>query len=139
MRRLVLLFLVALTSLHAFAAEPIEVNYEMQRLDARFRLFKTVNTWIFVELDTQTGKVWQVQFSVGEKDSRTKIEIRPEADPNGSKPGKFTLYPTKNLLNFILLDQDTGKTWQVQWSTDKEQGSWPIEIGAAAPAAERKR
>jgi len=53
-----------------FAADPLEINYEMQRLDARYRLFKTANTWNFLELDTQTGKVWQVQFSVGEKDLR---------------------------------------------------------------------
>jgi hypothetical protein len=112
------------------AADPVEINYEMQRLDARFRLFKTSNTWNFLELDTQTGKVWQVQFSVGEKDSRLKIEVRPDAVPGATKPGRFTLYPTRNMYNFILLDQDAGKTWQVQWSTDKEQGSWPIEQGS---------
>lgn len=44
------------------AADPVEINYEMQRLDARFRLFKTSNTWNVLELDTQTGKVWQIQF-----------------------------------------------------------------------------
>lgn len=110
-----------------FGADPLEINYEMQRLDARFRLFKTTNNWNFLELDTQTGKVWQIQFSVGEKDARMKIEVRPEAIAAGGKPGRFTLYPTKNIYNFILLDQDAGKTWQVQWSTDKEQGSWPIE------------
>jgi hypothetical protein len=134
MKRLgLLLLLSALVPLPTFAAEPVEVNYEMQRLDVRYRLFKTVNTWIFLELDTQTGKVWQVQFSGSEKEGRSKIEIRPDADPTGTKPGKFTLYPTKNLLNFILLDQDGGKTWQVQWGTNKEQGSWPIE--GAAPTA----
>jgi hypothetical protein len=109
------------------AAEPVEINYEVQRLDARFRLFKTSNTWNFLELDTETGRVWQVQFSVGEKDERLKIEVRPEVITKGGKPGRFTLVPTRNMYNFILLDQDIGKTWQVQWSTSKDQGSWPIE------------
>jgi len=129
-------FVTALTvmvSISAFAADPLEINYEMQRLDARFRLFKTTNSWNFLELDTQTGKVWQVQFSVGEKDSRMKIEVRPDVIGSGGKPGRFTLYPTKNMYNFILLDQDAGKTWQVQWSTEKEQGSWPIDQKAEKP------
>lgn len=119
--------LTVVTPIAAYAADPLEINYEMQRLDARFRLFKTTNNWNFLELDTQTGKVWQVQFSVGEKDERMKIQVRPEAVAVGGKPGRFTLYPTKNIYNFILLDQDAGKTWQVQWSTEKDQGSWPIE------------
>ena len=34
--------------------------------------------------------------------------------------GRFTLYPTKNMYNFILLDQVNGKTWQIQWSIDEE-------------------
>ena len=123
--------LAVMVPITAFGADPVEISYEMQRLDARFRLFKTTNNWNFLELDTQTGKVWQVQFSVGEKDDRMKIEVRPEAVAAGGKPGRFTLYPTKNVYNFILLDQDAGKTWQVQWGTGKEQGSWPIEPTAA--------
>ena len=109
------------------AGDPVEINYELQRLDTRFRLFKTSNSWNFLELDTETGRVWQVQFSVGEKDERLKIEVRPEVIAKGGKPGRFTLVPTRNMYNFILLDQDVGKTWQVQWSTSKDQGSWPIE------------
>lgn len=120
-------WLVAFLPVLAEAAEPVDINYEAQRLDARYRLFKTANAWNFLELDTQTGRVWQVQFSVGEKENRLKLEVRPEVVSNAGKPGRFTLYPTRNTFNFILLDQDAGKTWQVQWSTGDNQGSWPIE------------
>lgn len=45
-----------------------------------------------------------------------------------SKPGRFTLYPTQNRYNFILLDQTDGRTWQVQWSTKPEEvGLWRIQ------------
>lgn len=74
------------------AAEPVEINYEVQRLDARFRLFKTSNTWNFLELDTETGRVWQVQFSVGEKDERLKIEVRPEVITKGGNQGASLLF-----------------------------------------------
>ena len=30
----------------------------------RYKLYPTQNTWTFLELDTQTGRVWQVQYSV---------------------------------------------------------------------------
>ena len=126
-KKLLVVILTVLIPIKAYSSETVDINYEIQRLDARFRLFKTTNTWNFLELDTQTGKVWQVQFSVGERDERMKLEVRPEAAATGGKPGRFTLYPTKNMYNFILLDQDTGKTWQVQWSIGKDLGSWPIE------------
>ncbi|MBU2928600.1 hypothetical protein [Winogradskyella psychrotolerans] len=32
----------------------------------------------------------------------------------------YRLFSTKNIYNFILLDQIDGRTWQVQWSIDKE-------------------
>lgn len=37
-----------------------------------------------------------------------------------AKVGRFKLYPTNNMFNFIMLDVINGKTWQVQWSTDPE-------------------
>ena len=33
--------------------------------DVRFKLFPTENMWTFLKLDTQSGKIWQVQYSVG--------------------------------------------------------------------------
>jgi len=112
----------------AVATEPVEVVYDSpQRLDARFRLFKTKNTWNFVELDTATGKAWQVQFSVNDDSSRAKFPINTEVLVKDGKPGRFTLYSTRNMYNFLLVDQDLGKTWQLQWSTSNDQGIWPIE------------
>tara|TARA_B110000902_G_scaffold202997_1_gene230645 strand:- start:316 stop:900 length:585 start_codon:yes stop_codon:yes gene_type:complete len=41
--------------------------------------------------------------------------------------GRFFLYPTTNIYNFILLDQIDGRTWQVQWNIDKDKrGTWVI-------------
>ena len=132
--------LIAFAPIIVLSADPVEINYEIQRIDARYRLFKTFNNLNYLELDTQTGKVWQVQFSVGEKDTRIKIEVRPDAvAAGGSKPGRFTLYPTRNMFNFLLLDQDAGKTWQVQWSTENEQGSWPIDQKAEKEVSDWKQ
>lgn len=113
----------------SIAADPVEVDLidPAQRVDTRYRLFKTKNVWNFLQLDTQTGRVWQLQFAINEDANRNKFVINNDALVKDGKPGRFTLFPTKNLYNFILLDQESGKTWQVQWSTSKDQGIWPIE------------
>lgn len=135
MRKMLLILAIAVSPAISMAADPIEVDYDpLQRLDARFRLFKTKNVWNFLELDTQTGKVWQVQFVVNDDANRKKLVVNAEVLSKDGRPGRFTLHPTRNTYNFILLDQESGKTWQVQWSTGNDQGSWPIEVKAADKA-----
>ena len=31
--------------------------------DARYKLYPTQNMWTFLKLDTETGRIWQVQYS----------------------------------------------------------------------------
>ena len=122
-----LICLLFTISFAAYPADPIELDYEQQRLDVRFRLFKTRNTWNFLELDTQTGQVWQIQFGLKD-DVRFKVPIIKENLAQNGKIGRFTMHPTRNMFNFILIDQDSGKAWQVQWSTGTEAGYWSIDI-----------
>ncbi|MBC8305596.1 MAG: hypothetical protein H8E55_58755 [Pelagibacterales bacterium] len=35
--------------------------------------------------------------------------------------GRFKLYPTGNMYNFIMVDVINGRSWQVQWSTKKDE------------------
>lgn len=87
-----------------------------------FKLFPTENLWTFLKLDTRNGRIWQVQYSINEDaprietDLSTKRLVSTEKEENG----RFTLYPTKNMYNFILLDQISGDTWQVQWSIEED-------------------
>ncbi|MEK6707300.1 MAG: hypothetical protein AABY81_00615 [Pseudomonadota bacterium] len=98
-----------------------------QRLEVRYRLFKTGNMWNFLELDTQTGRLWQVQFSVDNDDNRTRTPINTEALVADGKNGRFTLYSTDNMWNFLMVDQDSGRVWQAQFSIDDEnRGIFPI-------------
>ena len=86
----------------------------------RYQLFPTENIWTFLKLDTSNGKIWQVQYSVN-NDYRGEVVLNSQAFVEGdaAKNGRFTLYPTKNMYNFILLDQKDGRTWQVQWSVEE--------------------
>ena len=90
--------------------------------DLEFRLYPTDNISIFIKLNTSNGQMTQVQYSM--EDSK-RIEVVLSATSLVKKEdevkGRFTLYPTKNIWTFILLDQIGGKTWQVQWSVNPEQ------------------
>ena len=87
-----------------------------------YKLFPTENYWTFIKLDTRNGKMWQVHFSIsdgyeGELILNSRSLVWTEEEVNG----RFTLYPTKNMYNFLLLDQINGRTYQVQWNSDKEK------------------
>lgn len=87
----------------------------------RYKLFPTENIWTLLKLDSRNGKIWQVQYSINDN-FRGEVELNNKSlvSDGAAENGRFTLYPTKNMYNFILLDQIDGKMWQVQWSLDEE-------------------
>ncbi len=92
--------------------------------NVRYRLFPTQNIYTFLKLDTMTGKIWQVQFSTKGSEYRfesvlSSVDIAA-LESLRKEVGRYTLYPTQNLYNFILLDQIDGYTYQVQWNGDEE-------------------
>ena len=123
MKKLLILFglFLCFTSL-AVAEAPF--SEPSQSTDVRYRLFPTQNMWTFLKLDTMTGKIWQVQYSVEGPDYRFETYLNStdicESFEKEKKIGRYTLYPTANTYNFILLDQIDGDTFQVQWSGDEE-------------------
>ncbi|SKB35149.1 hypothetical protein [Maribacter arcticus] len=93
-----------------------------------YRLFPTENMWTFIKLNTRNGQMWQVQFDVG-GDNRfeTFLNEFPLVLEEFEDNGRFTLYPTQNTYNFILVDQIDGRLWQAQWSMkSKNRGIIPI-------------
>ena len=96
-----------------------QISEPSQDPTAPFRLFSTPNIWTFIELDTTTGKMWQIQFDVSGNNRGSVVlnsqDLAPGKDKN---PGRFTLYPTSNMYTLILLDQVDGGTWQVQWAIE---------------------
>ncbi|MCK9230832.1 MAG: hypothetical protein M0Q23_08845 [Syntrophales bacterium] len=109
----------------AEAADKIKFQSDpLQRLDVRFRLFRTDNMWSYLLLDTSDGRLWHVTYTTDkEKGARLKIPIndKPFATKNSSKNGKFTLYSTDNMWNFILIDQDDGRAWQCQFTMEAKE------------------
>lgn len=92
-----------------------------------YQLFPTQNMYTFLKLDTRNGKIWQVQWST-ESSSRFEVSLSDITLVNKEeeKNGRFSLYPTTNLYNFILLDKEDGRTWQVQWGKEEYRALFRI-------------
>jgi hypothetical protein len=94
-----------------------------------FRLYPTNNNWNFIKLDTRSGEMWMVQYSLeSDKKFQYVLNYFPLAVGEEAVANRFVLRSTKNIWNFILLDQIDGRIWQVQWSFEPEnRGIWQIE------------
>ena len=85
----------------------------------RYELYPTKNVWTFLKLDTETGKLQHVQFSVEPEKPPfeyvlSEIDI-PALTGKPHVPGRYRLYSTQNRWNFLLLDKIDGEVYQVQW------------------------
>ena len=95
----------------------------MENLVPRYKMYKTENIYHLIKLDTATGKVWQVQYRSGDVDSKTTVIDDYSLLQSFEKEvaGRFELYPTNLMYQFILIDTQTGRTWQIQWNIESEK------------------
>jgi hypothetical protein len=122
MKKLILIFYVFFGWSLVFADIPS--TKIITDTEIRYQLYPTQNMWTFLKLDTLTGQIWQVQFSIEGDAYRFETVLSSKDITDELKlekiVGRYILYPTQNTYNFILLDQITGYTYQVQWSRDIE-------------------
>ena len=120
----------ALTTMLTSAQSTSDIPIQNISTDSEvtYRLFSTRNMYTFIKLDTRNGKMWQVQWSTKGSDYRfeTTLSDISRVDKEEEKNGRFFLYPTTNIYNFILLDQIDGRAWQVQWGKEGERAVLPI-------------
>jgi len=86
-----------------------------------FRLFSTRNMYTFIKLNTRNGQMWQVQWDTNSNQFETPLSLINLVSDEDGMNGRFFLYPTTNIYNFILIDQTDGRVWQVQWSAEAKQ------------------
>lgn len=84
---------------------------------SRYKLYPTENIYTFLKLNTETGQIWQLQWSMEEGEEGEVFinasDLKYSFDSGGT--GSFELYPTKNIYTFILIDKDYGRKWHVKW------------------------
>ena len=125
MRKLFFVSIFVLTTIPVFSQSTSVVPIQNISTDSAvvYRLFATQNMYTFIKLDTRNGKMWQVQWSTKGRDYRfeTNLSDVSMVSKDEEKNGRFFLYPTTNIYNFILLDQIDGRAWQVQWGNEGER------------------
>ena len=88
----------------------------------RYKLYKTENFYNFLKLDTMTGKIEQIQWSLDyENEGIVTINDVDLTLGLGNMACVFELYPTHNMYQFILLDKQSGRVWHVQWGTSSSK------------------
>jgi hypothetical protein len=110
-------------------ADKQKADEETTSIAVAYRLYPTQNMWTFIKLNTRTGQMWQVQYDVqGSNRFEVYLSLESLATIDNEANDRFTLYPTQNIYNFILVDQFDGRLWQVQWSLEAEKRAiLPIE------------
>lgn len=125
MKKLLLVLFVMAIYGQEFAVAQVVRTDSSQTIfsDENYKLYPTENMWNFIKLDTRTGRLWQVQFSVQGYEYRfqTVLSDYDLSYEENTKPNRFELYPTQNTYNFILLDKVDGRVWQVQWSLEEDK------------------
>jgi|SRR5215471_3702395 len=113
MRTSIVVALLVCTNV-AFADAP-ELN-ATQNPNALYRLFSTHNVYNLLLLNTMNGSIQRVQW--GGQNGNTFAAPLPKCPgaTQSAQAGRYTLQSTQNVWTFILLDQNTGSSWYVQWS-----------------------
>lgn len=96
-----------------------------------FQLFEILNCTFFLNLDTRNGRIWMIKVVKSGKNEEIPINETPLV--SNDKPGRFWLYKATYVMGnmwYILLDNDTGKTWFVVASPFKEKLKFE-ELGLA--------
>ena len=71
----IFVFIVIIFSIFVFAQTKLVASN--QETVVPYRLFKTTNMWNFIQLETATGRMWQIQYDI-KGDSRGSVVINDE-------------------------------------------------------------
>ena len=100
-----------------------------------WKLVPTQNYWMFLNLNTMTGEIYEVQFSMDDEKRFGQRHSEGEISAftlTGKEPvDRFDLVPTENIYTFVLLDKIGGTVWQIQWGKNKAKvkiGNFDLEF-----------
>ena len=104
----------------------------------KYKVYPTENKEVSLKLDSATGEVWQVEIGVetGEEIASKIDFISNKTDSTFEKVtdfsdvmknfrvaqnGRFELFPTNYIYEFLMVDTILGTTYQVQWHNQQEK------------------
>lgn len=101
----------------------IENQTQENRCYDRYKLYSTSNMYNFLKLDSRTGIITIVQWSLedGKEFEYSLNEQSLVSKWNDYGCGTFELYSTTNHYQFLLLNKVNGNLWHVQWGFEKQK------------------
>ena len=131
MKRLITIMFTLMLTITLFAScqadsikqpEKKAADSPQKQFSGRYELYPTKNMWTFIKLDTKTGATWQVQFSTKGVEYQLEVPLDTSSAVTSGLEynGRFALYPTENIYNFVMLDKLNGDVYQLQWSTESK-------------------
>ena len=83
-----------------------------------FELYTTKSDLVFLRLDTRYGYIWMIEGSTDSsltENEQILIHDHPLDFDNDPFIGRFELFPTKNIYNFMMIDKKLGNVMQIQY------------------------
>lgn len=132
MKKLIIGCLCAICAMTTSCTDSNKENEQLSRIEKKldrmhreplYKLYATKNMYNFIKLNTCNGIMTMVQWSTEDGKQFSYDLSRESKLPANDKgtPGRFSLQSTDNIYNFILLDNVTGRTWQVQWNFEEDK------------------
>ena len=113
---------LAMTTSNSIAIHASELVKLQDNKANRYKIYPTENIYILIKLDTHTGRLELIQWSLN-TDNEFSATLNGDDLSIYDGLNSFELYPTQNMYQFILLDKATGRNWHVQWGT-KSSDLW---------------
>ncbi|MDE7465873.1 MAG: hypothetical protein K2M59_05535 [Muribaculaceae bacterium] len=111
MTRLIYLLLLFIFSFSVIHAENVRVIIPTNK-STNYALY-SAETGVFLRLDTRDGTIQAIVPSNSKKNR--VLNSQPLVSNNDS--GRFELYPTDNIWEWLLFDNVTGEMWTLKWSS----------------------
>lgn len=127
MKKNIIILLIILVNMNLFAQIQVDENqdnlYQVnENYIKTYRIFPTVNIYYYIKLNTRTGQIWQIKI---DQKKANQLELPfsnlPFVKKHEEVDNRFTLYPTQNSWNYMLLDQVNGRIWQVTWDINPDK------------------
>ena len=83
-----------------------------------FELYTTKSDLVFLRLDTREGYIWMIEGSIDSsltENEQILIQGHPMSFDNDPFIGRFELFPTENIYNFMMIDKKLGNVFQIQY------------------------
>lgn len=110
MKRLIYLLLLFIFSFSAIHGENEKVVIPTNK-STNYALYP-IATGVFLRLDTRDGSIQAIVPS----DSKKNRVLNSQPLVSDNKPGRFELYPTDYIWDWLLFDNVTGEMWMLKWS-----------------------